>query len=167
MKPALHRFPGSMAKRTQALCRHLADEYDGDASLIWKDVTTAADLLDHLPCVAYSVRPGPPPEIAFISGNTEELLGYPPEAYYADATLNPGGVRIGTAEIYRQVETVAEVSGKTIHIKHVEGPVGVQSRNFSNERIYSIGWQAKVYLEDGIAKTYPWVEQQVIAARGE
>jgi uncharacterized HhH-GPD family protein len=48
MKPALHRFPGSMAKRTQALCRHLADEYDGDASLIWKDVTTAADLLERL-----------------------------------------------------------------------------------------------------------------------
>jgi len=33
------------------------------------------------------------------------------------------------------VHTVTEVAGKTIHIRYVEGPVGVQSRNFSNERI--------------------------------
>jgi nucleoside-diphosphate-sugar epimerase len=43
--------------------------------------------------------------------------------------------------------------------------VGVHSRNFSNERIYSAGWQAKVYLEDGIRSTYPWIEAQVRAAR--
>ena len=60
--------------------------------------------------------------------------------------------------------TIAEVSGKEIHIEHVEGPVGVQSRNFSNERIYSIGWQAKYYLKDGIAETYPWIEEQVRSA---
>ena len=35
-KPALHRFPGSMAGRIQELCRHVADTYDGDASRIWK-----------------------------------------------------------------------------------------------------------------------------------
>ena len=43
----------------------------------------------------------------------------------------------------------------------IEGPVGVQSRNFSNERIYSTGWEAKYYLLDGIAETYPWIEEQV------
>jgi len=59
------------------------------------------------------------------------------------------------------VETVARVAGKRIHIKHVEGPVGVKSRNFSNERMYGIGWQAKVYLEEGIRRTYPWIEEQV------
>ncbi len=60
--------------------------------------------------------------------------------------------------------TVARVSGKKINIKHVAGPVGVQSRNFSNERIYSLGWRAKVFIEDGIRHTYPWVEAQVKAA---
>ncbi len=35
-KPALHRYPGSMAKRTHALCQHVVDEYGGDASKIWK-----------------------------------------------------------------------------------------------------------------------------------
>jgi nucleoside-diphosphate-sugar epimerase len=59
------------------------------------------------------------------------------------------------------VAAVAKVAGKTISINHVKGPVGVQSRNFSNERIYSIGWKPKVFLEDGIARTYPWVAKQV------
>jgi len=57
--------------------------------------------------------------------------------------------------------TVAEVAGKKVNIRHVEGPVGVQSRNFSNARIYTTGWQAKHFLKDGIAQTYPWVEAQV------
>jgi len=39
--------------------------------------------------------------------------------------------------------------------------VGVQSRNFSNERIYSLGWKPRFYLKDGIALTYPWIESQV------
>jgi nucleoside-diphosphate-sugar epimerase len=65
------------------------------------------------------------------------------------------------------VQTVSSVSGKKITIKHVKGPVGVQSRNFSNERIYSLGWKPKVYLEDGIKLTYPWVEAQVKALKAK
>lgn len=44
-KPALHRFPGSMGKRTHALCRFLADEYGGDPAAVWTGATTGADLL--------------------------------------------------------------------------------------------------------------------------
>ncbi|MFJ6280386.1 uncharacterized HhH-GPD family protein [Arthrobacter subterraneus] len=33
--PAVHRYPGNMAGRTQALCRTVVDEWDGDASAIW------------------------------------------------------------------------------------------------------------------------------------
>ena len=64
-------------------------------------------------------------------------------------------------------QTVAKVAGKRITLKHVPGPVGVQSRNFSNERIYSLGWKAKVFLEEGIRLTYPWVDSQVKAAQLE
>jgi len=65
------------------------------------------------------------------------------------------------------VKTVAQVAGKTVRVKYVAGPVGVQSRNFSNERIYSIGWRARYSLKDGIARTYPWVNEQVRARRAE
>ena len=44
-KPALHRFPGSMGKRTYALCRVIVDEYDGDAANIWPGVTDPKELL--------------------------------------------------------------------------------------------------------------------------
>ncbi|MFH1086666.1 MAG: NAD-dependent epimerase/dehydratase family protein, partial [Chloroflexota bacterium] len=63
------------------------------------------------------------------------------------------------------VQTVARVAGKTVQIKHIEGPVGVRSRNFSNARIESTGWQARVFLEEGIRRTYPWVAEQVESAR--
>lgn len=44
-KPALHRYPGSMAKRTQALCQFLVDNYDGDAGSVWKGVRSGDELL--------------------------------------------------------------------------------------------------------------------------
>jgi uncharacterized HhH-GPD family protein len=42
--PAIHRFPGSMAARFQELARLVVDEYDGDASRIWTEATSAKDL---------------------------------------------------------------------------------------------------------------------------
>src|SRR3954463_16003911 len=39
--PALHRFPGNMAKRTRELCAAIASDYDGDASRIWGGATDA------------------------------------------------------------------------------------------------------------------------------
>lgn len=36
-KPAVHRFPGAMAKRIQSLCRFLGENYDGDAAGIWTE----------------------------------------------------------------------------------------------------------------------------------
>ena len=42
-----------------------------------------------------------------------------------------------------------------------------QSRNFGNERIYSPGWEAKVFLKEGIGYTYPWIEEQVQTVQEE
>lgn len=42
--PALHRFPGNMAKRTQEMCAYLVQRYDGDASRIWREAKDGADL---------------------------------------------------------------------------------------------------------------------------
>jgi uncharacterized HhH-GPD family protein len=47
-KPALHRFPGSMAKRTQALCRHLVEHHGGRADDVWLGVRTGTELLERL-----------------------------------------------------------------------------------------------------------------------
>lgn len=43
-KPALHRFPSSMARRIHALCAVVADELDGDAGRLWRDVASGEEL---------------------------------------------------------------------------------------------------------------------------
>ncbi|MFI9771770.1 HhH-GPD-type base excision DNA repair protein [Streptomyces sp. NPDC052415] len=47
-KPAVHRYPGSMAKRVQQLCQYLVEHYDGNAELVWKGVTEGTELLRRL-----------------------------------------------------------------------------------------------------------------------
>jgi uncharacterized HhH-GPD family protein len=43
-KPAVHRFPGNMAKRVRELAAVVDEEYDGDASRVWRDAKDGADL---------------------------------------------------------------------------------------------------------------------------
>ena len=46
--PAIHRFPGSMSGRVQALCQALVDDYDGRADAVWDGVPTGAEVLRRL-----------------------------------------------------------------------------------------------------------------------
>lgn len=46
--PAIHRFPGSMAKRTQDMCQVIVDEYEGRAESIWETAADGAELLRRL-----------------------------------------------------------------------------------------------------------------------
>jgi uncharacterized HhH-GPD family protein len=46
--PALHRFPGSMAKRTQQVCQHLVEHHDGRADALWDDDPDAKELFRRL-----------------------------------------------------------------------------------------------------------------------
>ncbi|WP_424888190.1 HhH-GPD-type base excision DNA repair protein [Streptomyces sp. XH2] len=47
-KPAVHRYPGSMAKRVQQLCQYLVEHYGGEAGAVWEGVGTGAELLARL-----------------------------------------------------------------------------------------------------------------------
>ncbi|MGW0992458.1 HhH-GPD-type base excision DNA repair protein [Streptomyces sp. NPDC002523] len=47
-KPAVHRYPGAMAKRIQQLCQYLVEHYDGDAEAVWRGVGSGAELLKRL-----------------------------------------------------------------------------------------------------------------------
>jgi uncharacterized HhH-GPD family protein len=46
--PALHRFPAAMAKRVQALCRGLVEDYDGDAAAVWTTGTSGRELVSRI-----------------------------------------------------------------------------------------------------------------------
>src|SRR5512135_2138732 len=43
-RPALHRFPGTMADRTRALCAFVVDRYDGDVRRLWTEAVSGPDL---------------------------------------------------------------------------------------------------------------------------
>ncbi|MFF4729832.1 HhH-GPD-type base excision DNA repair protein [Streptomyces mirabilis] len=47
-KPAVHRYPGSMAKRIQQLCQYLVEHYDGDPAKVWDGVKSGEELLRRL-----------------------------------------------------------------------------------------------------------------------
>jgi uncharacterized HhH-GPD family protein len=47
-KPAVHRYPGNMAKRVRALAEHVRDEYDGDAARVWLDADDSSALRANL-----------------------------------------------------------------------------------------------------------------------
>ena len=47
-RPAIHRFPGAMAKRVHDLAVHIRDEYDGDAARVWTDAADADQLRANL-----------------------------------------------------------------------------------------------------------------------
>jgi uncharacterized HhH-GPD family protein len=47
-KPAVHRYPGAMAKRIQQLCAFLDEHYDGDATAVWRDAGSGQELLARL-----------------------------------------------------------------------------------------------------------------------
>jgi len=75
-----------------------------------------------------------------------------------------GAVNIGCPQyvsVNDLARIVGKVAGKNVTLNHISGPIGVESRNFSNGRIYSTGWKSQFSLEEGIKRTYPWIEQQV------
>jgi len=133
---------GGREKAPAALSRKVAEAEDGGTIEVWGDgravrsYTYIDDMIDGIYRLVQSDLEGP----ANIGS---------PEYVSVDELVN----------------TVAATAGKKIRIKHVDGPVGVQSRNFSNEKIYRTGWRSKFSLRDGIALTYPWIERQVGLAK--
>ena len=131
---------GGREKAPAAICRKAAMADEGGAVEVWGDGTAirAFTYVDDLVDGIYAL--------------TQSDL--------------EGAVNIGSEEyvtVNELVRTVMEVAGKDLRIQHVEGPVGVQARNFSKARIHSLGWEAEVSLREGIERTYPWVLEQVRA----
>ena len=76
-------------------------------------------------------------------------------------------INIGSEEmvtINQLVDIAAEIAGKKITKDHIDGPLGVRGRNSNNDLIREkLGWDYSQSLEDGIKKTYDWIEVFVCA----
>jgi len=74
--------------------------------------------------------------------------------------LNLGQDRLVTID--QLADMIAEIAGIRIRKKHVPGPQGVRGRNSDNTRLRQVlGWEPEISLEQGLAYTYAWVENQV------
>jgi len=76
-----------------------------------------------------------------------------------------GPVNIGSNEmvtINDMVNSVIDISGKVVHVKHVDGPIGVRGRNSDNNLIKEkLNWSPTQPLYDGLIKTYKWINSKV------
>jgi len=135
-------WTGGREKAPAAMCRKIAEAPDGGTIEAWGDgsairsYTYIDDMLDGI----YRLM--------------QSDLGVP--------------ANIGCPEyvtVQELIDIVAKAAGKKINVKWIPGPVGVQSRNFSNDKIYSLGWKSRFPLKAGIALTYPWVREQVIKSQ--
>ena len=74
-------------------------------------------------------------------------------------------INIGSEEmvsINQLVDITAKVSGKDVKINHIDGPLGVRGRNSNNDLIREkLNWNYTMTLEQGISKTYDWIEKQL------
>lgn len=76
--------------------------------------------------------------------------------------LNLGQDRL--ISINELADMVAAVAGVKIEKKHVAGPQGVRGRNSDNTRLRQVlDWEPRISLDDGMARTYAWIEEQVRA----
>jgi nucleoside-diphosphate-sugar epimerase len=129
---------GGREKAPAAICRKVAEAKDGGTIEVWGDGTAIRNFIyvDDLVRAVYMLM---------------------------QSDLD-GPTNIGTEEyvtVKQLVDAVCEVAHKSVNIKWVEGPVGVLSRNFSHEKIRSLGWKPEYTLKDGLEKTYQWIDEQV------
>ena len=74
--------------------------------------------------------------------------------------LNLGQDRLVT--INQLADIVSEIAGVTLAKKHVPGPQGVRGRNSDNTKLREVlGWEPQISLEEGLERTYVWIEDQV------
>lgn len=129
---------GGREKAPAAICRKVAEAADGGTIEVFGD-GTAIRLFIYVSDLVEGIR-------TLMESDCQEPAN------------------IGTREyvtVDQLVAVVIAASGKDIRVRHVDGPVGVQSRNFSNTRIESLGFEPRVGLREGIQMTYPWIEEQV------
>jgi nucleoside-diphosphate-sugar epimerase len=61
-------------------------------------------------------------------------------------------------------DMISKIAGIRITKKHILGPQGVRGRNSDNTRLRRVlGWEPEFSLEEGLARTYAWIEGQVRA----
>ncbi len=132
-------FNNRKEKAPAALCRKIAEAKDGGEIEIWGNGNQTRSFLYIDDCL----------------DGIQKLM----DSNFTEA------INIGSEEkisLNDFAKLIIKISGKTISIKNIEGPVGVNGRSSNNDLAKEkIKWEPKVSLEHGIEKTYHWINEQV------
>ncbi len=132
-------WTGGKEKAPAAVCRKVAMAKDGDTIEIWGDGKQTRSFLYIDECLEGIRRLMNSDFIGPINIGSEEMV-----------TIN------------QLVEYIANIAGKKISIKHIDGPLGVAGRNSDNKLIREkLGWEPNYQLKDGLKKIYRWIEEQI------
>lgn len=135
-------WDGGKEKAPAAICRKVAQAKTGSQIEIWGDGEQTRSFLYVDECI-------------------EGTLGLTRSGH-------AGPLNIGSDEmvtINQLVGLVADIAGKRIEKKHINGPTGVRGRNSDNRLISStLGWRPSQSLRSGLERTYAWIENQVSPA---
>ena len=127
-------------KAPAALCRKVAEANDGGEIEIWGDGRQTRSFLYIDECLEGVRRLMDSNFLGPVNIGSEEMI-----------SIN------GLAEM------IMDIAGKTVAIKHIDGPLGVRGRNSDNSLInQKLGWKPSIPLRKGMKRTYRWVEAQVI-----
>ena len=132
-------WTGGREKAPAALCRKVAEARDGGSIEIWGDGKQTRSFLYIDECVEGTLR--------LMRSDFQ------------------GPVNIGSDEMVTLNELagmIIEIAGKHLTVEHVPGPLGVRGRNSDNTLIKErLSWAPSQPLKHGLAKTYPWIANQL------
>lgn len=132
-------WEGGKEKAPAAICRKVAQARDGEQVEVWGDGLQTRSFLYIDDCL----------------DGVRQLME-------SDCV---GPFNIGSEEmisINDFTEMIIELSGKSLSIRHIEGPQGVRGRNSDNRLIREeVGWNPRYSLREGIQQTYQWIKTQV------
>lgn len=132
-------FEGGREKAPAALCRKVALAKNGTSIEIWGDGKQTRSFCHINDCTDGIYR----------------LM----KSYYNEP-LNIGSSRL--ISINDLAKLIIKISGKNLKIKHIKGPQGVRGRNSDNTLVKKVlQWYPRVSLEEGLEKTYKWIEKQI------
>jgi nucleoside-diphosphate-sugar epimerase len=132
-------WTGGKEKAPAAICRKIAEVSSGSDIEVWGDGQQTRSFLYIDECLEGEMR--------------------------LTRSSFAGPVNIGSEEmvsINQLVDLVADIAGKRIGKRHIDGPQGVRGRNSDNRLIrQKLGWAPNWPLRRGLERTYAWIESQV------
>jgi GDP-D-mannose 3', 5'-epimerase len=98
----------------------------------------------------------------YVDDTVEGLIRLMRDANHFAGPVNIGSSRMVCLDVL--ISMVATIAGKSVQIRPIPGPTGVQARNSSNELIKSkLGWEPPDNLQSGLKATYEWISRQLNA----